>query len=166
MATHANTFKYPHTSSHPHIHTAVTPAHVVTCSQMFTYTHTHTPALMHAYMFTCMHSHTHTRFHKLRYTHTNSLCPCRHTHVLIPAHTHSYNHTLCALPRESGGLTALSADIRQVQLEEVRPPPPGNSQSSPILSSKRVEADGDPCGPGPGSDTHSGIPAGHWPLRA
>lgn len=162
MLTHSSTLTQVHTPTYSH--STVTPA--VTCSQMFTYTHTHTPALMHAY--TCSHACTHTHTHAFTSsgTHTNSLCPCRHTHVLIPAHTHSYNHTLCALPWESGGLTALSADIRQVQLEEVRPPPPGNSQSSSILSSKRVEADGDPCGPGPGSDTHSGIPAGHWPLRA
>lgn len=166
MLTHSNTLTQVHTPTYSH--TTVTPAHMVTCSQTLTYTHTHTPALMHAY--TCSHActHTHTRFHKLKYTHTNSLCPCPHTHVLIPAHTHSYNHTFCALPWESGGPTTwpLSANVRQVQLEEVRPPPPGNSQSSPILSRKRVEADGDPCGLGPGSDTHSGTPAGHWPLQA
>lgn len=166
MATHANTFKYTHTSSHPYILTL----HSHTCSHMLTdvhiYPHSHTGTYACLHMFTCVHSRTHTHAFTSPGTHTNSLCPCRHTHVLIPAHTHSYNHTLCALPWESGGLTALSADIRQVQLEEVRPPPPGNSQSSSILSSKRVEADGDPCGPGPGSDTHSGIPAGHWLLRA
>lgn len=91
MLTHSSTLTQVHTPTYSH--STVTPA--VTCSQMFTYTRTHSPALMHAYTCShaCTHAHTHTRFHKPRYTHKFSVPmpshTCTHTcsHSLLQSHT-------------------------------------------------------------------------------
>ena len=97
MLTHSSTLTQVHTPTYSH--STVTPA--VTCSQMFTYTRTHSPALMHAY--TCSHACTHTHTLSQAQVHTQILCAHAVTHMYSYLLTLTPTITHCALCHGKAG---------------------------------------------------------------